>query len=412
MKKIAFLSFICALFMGQAAFAQQAQEVTYVEDPSQGYLFNKFKDNWFITGEGGVGFYMSPGDTNRDWYNRLSPAASIYVGKWFSPEIGVRLGVNWLQCKGLSSTPDGTGIEWDKPMIDGMYQQKYSEVGPVFDVMFNLTNIVCGYKPNRWYNLSMYVGGGGYWSMSKTFPENIDKTEDIGSALKDGWDFNDDRVITFRGGIINSFNISKQVQLALDIRYSGIDNHKDEPGEGWNKTSHDLQAYLGVTYLFKKREWNAPIVPVCPEPEDCDPLRARLQAADARIADLEKQLKDCLEKPVPEPVVEEAPLATIYYPINVSKLTKKDVILLEAIADVMKANPDTEYVITGWADNYTGNDKINTRLRQNRVDGVKKQLVKLGVPESQVEATINHSNLVDLGEKYQALGRAVTIEEK
>ena len=412
MKKIAFLSFICALFIGQSAFAQQAQEVTYVEDPSQGYLFNKFSDNWFITGEGGVGFYMSPGDTNRDWYNRLSPAASIYVGKWFSPEIGVRLGVNWLQCKGLSSTPDGTGIEWDKPMIDGMYQQKYSEVGPVFDVMFNLTNIVCGYKPNRWYNLSMYVGGGGYWSMSKTFPENIDKTEDVGSALKDGWDFNDDRVITFRGGIINSFNISKQVQLALDIRYSGIDNHKDEPGMGWNKTSHDLQAYLGVTYLFKKREWNAPIVPVCPEPEDCDPLRARLQAADARIADLEKQLKDCLEKPVPEPVVEEAPLATIYYPINVSKLTKKDVILLEAIADVMKANPDTEYVITGWADNYTGNDKINTRLRQNRVDGVKKQLVKFGVPASQVEATINHSNLVDLGEKYQALGRAVTIEEK
>ena len=412
MKKIAFLSFICALFIGQSAFAQQAQEVTYVEDPSQGYLFNKFSDNWFITGEGGVGFYMSPGDTNRDWYNRLSPAASIYVGKWFSPEIGVRLGVNWLQCKGLSSTADGTGIEWDKPMIDGMYQQKYSEIGPVFDVMFNLTNIVCGYKPNRWYNLSMYVGGGGYWSMSKTFPENIDKTEDIGSALKDGWDFNGDRVITFRGGIINSFNISKQVQLALDIRYSGIDNHKDEPGMGWNKTSHDLQAYLGVTYLFKKREWNAPIVPVCPEPEDCDPLRARLQAADARIADLEKQLKDCLEKPVPEPVVEEAPLATIYYPINVSKLTKKDVILLEAIADVMKANPDTEYVITGWADNYTGNDKINTRLRQNRVDGVKKQLVKFGVPASQVEATINHSNLVDLGEKYQALGRAVTIEEK
>jgi hypothetical protein len=38
--------------------------------------------------------------------------------------------------------------------------------------------------------------------------------------------------------------------------------------------------------------------------------------------------------------------------------------------------------------------------------------LKLGVPDAQVEATINHSNLVDLGEKYQALGRAVTIEEK
>ena len=31
-----------------------AQEVTYVEDPSQGYLFNRMRDNWFIDAEGGV----------------------------------------------------------------------------------------------------------------------------------------------------------------------------------------------------------------------------------------------------------------------------------------------------------------------------------------------------------------------
>ena len=162
--------------------------------------------------------------------------------------------------------------------------------------------------------------------------------------------------------------------------------------------------------MFKKREWNAPIVPVCPEPENCDALRARLQAADARIADLEQQLKACLEKPEPE--AKKAPLATIYYPKNVYKLTKKDVNVLTAVSEVMKDNPNTEYVITGWADNYTGNDQINTRLRHNRVNGVKKQLTKLGVPEGQVEAKVNHANLVDLGEKYQALGRAVTIEEK
>lgn len=412
MKKITFLSFICALFLGQAAMAQKAQEITYVEDPSQGYLLNKFKDNWFITAEGGAGFYISPNDCERRWSDRFSPAASLYVGKWFSPELGLRLGVNWLQCKGLSSTSGGAGIEWDEPMVNGMYKQKYSEIGPVFDVMFNLTNMICGYKPGRVYNLSAYVGAGGYFSMAKTFADDVDKVNNVGSVEHECWDFMQDHVLTFRGGILNTFNVSKHVQLSLDIRYSGIDNHKDEPGDGWNKTSHDVQAYLGVTYNFPKNEWSAPIVPVCPEPEDCDPIRARLQAAEARIADLEEQLKACLDKPAPEPVVEEAPLATIYYPKNVYKLTKKDVNLLTAVADVMKSNPDTKYVITGWADNYTGNAKINTRLRQNRVDGVKKQLVKLGVPEDQVEATINHSNLVDLGEKYQALGRAVTIEEK
>lgn len=409
MKKFTLLAILCALFGGQYATAQEAttekageksREVTYVEDPSQGYLFNKLKDNWFVTGEVGAGFYMSPNDSERNFLDRFSPAASIYIGKWFSPSLGARLGINWLQTKGLSSTPySGGGLEMEKQPINGsFYRQKFSEIGPVFDLMLNVTNALFGYEPKRPYNLVAYLGGGGYWTYAKVYDE-ISTAEGGTYYDKDGWKFTHDRVITFRAGIINSYNVSDQVQLSLDLRYSGIDNHKDEPGEGWNKTAHDIQAYVGVTYLFNKREWNAPIVPVCPEPEE---LRVRLQTADARVADLEQ----CIEEPE-----QKAPLATIYYPKNVFKITKKDVKLLTAVAEVMKNNPSKVYLLTGWADNYTGNTNINTRLRNNRVDGVKKQLVKLGVPEYQLRSTINHTNLVDLGEKYQALGRAVTIEE-
>ena len=118
MKRNAVLAFLCALFLGQVAMAQQAQqEITYVEDPSQGYLFNKFKDNWFVTGELGVGFFLSPGDSERKWSDRMSPAASVYVGKWFSPSLGLRAGVNWLQTKGLSSTPNGAGIERNDNLV-------------------------------------------------------------------------------------------------------------------------------------------------------------------------------------------------------------------------------------------------------------------------------------------------------
>ena len=410
MKKSTFLAFVCALFIGQSVVAQDAKEITYVEDPSQGYLFNRFKDNWFVTAEGGIGIYMSPNDVHRDWTDRWSPAASVYVGKWFSPIIGLRLGVNWLQTKGLADVSDPStapGIEWDDNMVGSEYKQKFSHVGPVFDVMLNLTNWWCGYKPGRKYNCVFYAGAGGYWTYAKKYDQVT-----VSVFEKDGWEEINDRVLTFRAGIINSFNVSKQVQLSLDLRYSGIDNHVDEDGLRWNKTSHDLQAYLGVTYLFKKREWNAPIVPVCPEPENCDAILARLQAADAKIAELEQQLKACLERPVEKEVIEEkAPLATIYYPINVSKLTRKDINVLTAVAEVMKDNPNQKYVLTGWADNYTGNDQINTRLRKNRAAGVEKQLIKCGVPASQLETTINDANLVDLGEKYQALGRAVTIEE-
>ncbi len=411
MKKSTLIALLCTLFMGQSLMAQNdSKEVTYVEDPSQGYLFNRMKDNWFITAEGGAGVWMSPNDSDRDFWDRWSPAASLYVGKWFSPIIGTRLGVNWLKAKGLADVDDPwsiPGIEWDDNMIDGQYKQTFAHVGPVFDVMFNLTNWVCGYKPGRKYNLTAYIGGGAYWTFAKKFEGNTDIGFD-----KDGWEEINDRVLTFRAGIINSFNVSKQVQLSLDLRFSGIDNHPDEPGMRWNKTAHDVQAYLGVTYLFKKREWNAPIVPVCPEPENCDAILARLQAADAKIADLEQQLKACLERPVEKEVIEDpAPLATIYYPINVSRLTKADIEIAKACAEVMLANPDKKYIITGWADNYTGNDKINTRLRKNRVAGVEKQLLRAGVPATQFAVEINHNNLVDLGEKYQALGRAVTIEE-
>ena len=407
MKKFTLFALFCAVFMSINA-QSKSDEIVYVEDPSQGYLFNKMKDNWFVTGEVGGNIFFSSGDQHRKWTDRFDPAAGIYVGKWFSPLVGARLGVNWLQVKGLAETPDAPAIDWSQPQVNGYYKQQFNHVGPVFDAMFNVTNWIRGYVPGRKYNLVAYIGTGAYWTFGRETSKDA-----AGNWTSGSYKDMQDRVLTFRFGIINSLRVSEQVQLSLDIRFNGLDNHRDETGLKWNKTAEDLQASLGVTYLFKRREWYPPVVPVCPEPENCDPIRAQLAAAVAKIADLEDQLAHCCEKcPQPEVVEPEpAPLATIYYPINIYKLTRKDVILLEAVAQVMKDNPDKRYVITGWADNYTGNDKINTRLRNNRVNGVKKQLLKLGVPESQITATINSGNLCDLGEKYVALDRAVTIEE-
>ena len=78
----------------------------------------------------------------------------------------------------------------------------------------------------------------------------------------------------------------------------------------------------------------------------------------------------------------------------------------------MKDNPDKRYVITGWADNYTGNHKINTRLRKGRVATVKAALVKKGVAENRLETQINDGNLTNFGAKCASLDRAVTIQEK
>lgn len=394
MKKISILALGFALLSGSAV-AQNAQEVTYVEDPSQGYLLNNFSSNWFIQAEGGVSVGITDSDQHRNFSDRMAPAASLYVGKWFSPIIGARLGVDFLSVKGLTDDEGSLGMQPWEYQPQGYTKTKVNYVGPAFDVMINLTNWWCGYKPNRVYNAYAYAGGALYWTLAK---------EQKGNDYE--WNCIHDRVIALRAGITQEFNLSKRFALGLDLRATALNNHTD----GFGKTSIIGQALISATYKFGKSSWSAPVIPVCPPAENCDEYRARLQAADARIADLEAQLKACLNRPVEKQVVTKAPLATLYYPCGVYRLTSVDRKVLESVANVMKADTSKKYTLTGWADNYTGTDAINKRLRENRVNTVKNQLVKYGVDADQLNATTNNGNRVDLGDKCLTLDRAVTIE--
>ena len=260
MKKATFFACACALLMGQSLMAQNnAQEVTYVEDPTQGVLVNKFSNNWFITVDGGAGVYFSSFDDHRKFTDRFAPAADIYVGKWFSPIIGLRLGASWMQNKGLSNGPVA-GSLLDEYRPDGYYKTLYNQVGPAADVMINLTNWWCGYKPNRMYNAIVYAGAGGYFT------------------LNNDWHTLRDTNLFGRVGFINSFNVSKRVALSLDIRATLMDGHADNAYNHVDKMFGSLNAYLGVTFNLGKTNWSAPVVPVCPPAENCDALRARLSA--------------------------------------------------------------------------------------------------------------------------------------
>lgn len=394
MKKATFFACACALLMGQSLMAQNnAQEVTYVEDPTQGVLVNKFSNNWFITVDGGAGVYFSSFDDHRKFTDRFAPAADIYVGKWFSPIIGLRLGASWMQNKGLSNGPVA-GSLLDEYRPDGYYKTLYNQVGPAADVMINLTNWWCGYKPNRMYNAIVYAGAGGYFT------------------LNNDWHTLRDTNLFGRVGFINSFNVSKRVALSLDIRATLMDGHADNAYNHVDKMFGSLNAYLGVTFNLGKTNWSAPVVPVCPPAENCDALRARLSAAEARVADLERQLQDCLNRK-PE-VVEAEPeaLATIYFPIGVSRLTREDKNIVNAVADVLKADASKKYDVNGYADTYTGSDAINNRLRNQRAGNVVKQLVSRGVSADQVQAVPVQGNLHGDNEALVSLDRCAVIIER
>ena len=401
------LALACAMFMVPAVAS--AQEVTYVEDPAQGYLFNRFQDNWFIEGLGGAGVMMSPYDAQAKFGDRIGWKANLAVGKWFSPIIGLRFGGEFNQMKGackLGAEGAVLGMRTDKPAISkDFYHQQFNNIGMFGDVLINLTNWWCGYKPGRVYNADFYVGFAMHWVYER------------GDKGKGSWQYcpngeGHSRNYSARVGLLNTFRLSNHVNLLLDLRFDEMQEHVD----GYNKTWTEYPSVLlGLSYKFNKTEWHAPIVPVCPTYKytdaEGDALVARLAAADRKIADLEEQLRNC-KKPAPVIVQEapkaEAPLATIYYPINVSKIVGVQKNVVDAVANVMAAE-DNNYVLTGWADNYTGNDKINTKLRKDRVAGVKAALVGKGIAEGRLDTQINDGNLTNYGAKCASLDRAVTI---
>lgn len=411
MKKITLLACACALFMGN--FAANAQEVTYAEDASQGYLFNRMQDNWWIEVDGGAGVLMSTWDAKQDFGKRLGLKGQLAVGKWFSPLLGIRIGGEFNQMIGVTNKY-GLGYRpWNH--VIGTYEgttlrpSKFNNIGGFGDVMFNATNWICGYKPGRLYNAIVYAGMGIHW----VFEHEVTGAESRGDDWKysGGQDDAHSRNLSARFGLLNQFNINKNWAINLDLRFEMLQEHTDGAGhKTWNEYP---SALIGVAYKFNKSEWNAPVVPVCPEIKYTDAyvddLRAKLEAANQNIANLKKQLEECRKQKVAEPVEkEEAPLATVYFPINVSKLVGVQNKVVEAVSEVMKSE-NNNYVLTGWADNYTGNDKINTRLRKERVATVKKTLVAKGVESNRLDAQINDGNLTNYGAKCASLDRAVTI---
>ena len=407
MKKIAFLSllWIACLFPSMTS----AQEVVYVEDPSQGYLFNRMRDNWFIDAEGGVGFAHAP------FGKRIGAKVNLHVGKWFSPLIGIRFGGDFEQLRGATWTGNYAALgyrNWPSMYEDGKYAPThFNDAGVTADVLFNVSNWLAGYKPHRFYNAIFYVGMDANWVYAR----------DGARPVSHGpWKYgaNDDtdhsRNYSVHAGLLNSFAITKKFDLLLDARFDFMQEHTDGAGMGYRTWNEYPSLMIGMSYKIGKSEWNAPVTAVCPEwrytDAEGDALAQELADLKRKYADIESQLRKCLEKPVAaEPT--KAPLATVYFPINRTEVLGVQRNVVEAVAEVMK-NENSNYMLTGWADNYTGNDVINTRLRKGRVATVKKELVNKGVAENRLETQINDGELTNYGPKCASLDRAVTILRK
>lgn len=372
-----------ALLLG-ASIPTIAQEVTYVEDPSQGYLINKATSNWFVSADGGVNFLLGKEIQGGNLKDNIGSQGAIYVGKWVTPVVGARLGYKFLNAKGdLNLVHEESAIDPKKINLKDNQAK--------LDLLINLTNWFCGYKSGRTYNAVAHLGGGYSWinqSLSGV-SENLGETGFINLGLQ------------------NSVRVWRNLDIYLDLGYDLF------RCKNYSNVFENFAVSLGATVNIGTDTWNSPITAVCPvwkyTDAEGDALVARLAQAEAKITSLQTQLDECMKNVVKEtPVVKD--VATLYYPINRYDITSREKIILKSVAAVMKENSSKHYILTGWADNYTGTEKVNNRIRTKRVEGVKNYLLKCGVSASQIDVRTDAANLTDFGLKGAPMDRAVTIK--
>ena len=131
-------------------------------------VLNNFWDNWFAQ----VGLGMSLINAYGTNFKNVFPNGSTFgmnvgLGKWFTPEAGVRVGANWQN--GIVVNHHASYLD-SNPLNDGD-PNKHGFISLYADIFFNLHNIIGGYDKNRVWNSIVYPRMGLAENFSSSFSE-------------------------------------------------------------------------------------------------------------------------------------------------------------------------------------------------------------------------------------------------
>ncbi|WP_308229931.1 OmpA family protein [uncultured Prevotella sp.] len=354
MKKLLIVLAMCGLTMGASA-----QETT--TDPVQKYSVatNSFWSNWFIqvgadwnayysNEEHGQGLSHSPFKSFR-----AMPGFSVAVGKWFTPGLGLR-----TKFQGV----------WGRQVYDDVKHTRHMWTLNE-NVLFNLSNMLYGYNPERVWNFVPFLGGG----INRNCSDN-------------------NYAMNLSFGILNTFRVSNKVGINFELGWNYAEEDFDgiSAGKGsriWEGKDNRLYAEVGLTFNLGKATWEkTPDVDAIKalSQSQIDALNAQLNDANAENARLKNLLAEKKnEAPASVKNYSNAPMS-VFFNINKAKVaSRKDLVNVKGLADYAKEN-NVNLVVTGYADSATGSAAYNQKLSERRAETVANELVKMGVSRDQI----------------------------
>ena len=325
---------------------------------------------WYVQLQGGAQYTLG----EIDFKDLISPNVQVAIGRQFNPVFGLRLQANaWQSKAGIEFGPEATA--------PGTAKWKWMYVAPGIDATFNLSNLFCGFNPNRIFNFSVFAGLGANigWDFDKEsnvtnadlIAKNYKTTMEMGYAPENiayAWEGTKVRMFG-RAGVAADFKVSDAVSLGLEVNANTLsDRYNGKKAGNWDWYFNALAGVkinLGKTYSTRIIE--APKVP-------------------EKV--IEKVIERVIEKPAPQPVVEPTRAVAQKKQVEDTKF-RRDIFFLKPgktwidkseyqkvkeVADYMKEHPNCTVEVTGYADRGTGNPKINSNLSQRRAQAVANML--------------------------------------
>ncbi len=336
---------------------------------------NSFWSNWFVQVGANWNWFIGSQEHGQNFDqtdmfdgfplsgNRTSGGVSVAIGKWFTPGIGVRVKGMGLWGQRLGNYR-GSGDQRES------VHYKFFSINP--QVMFNLSNMLLGYNPNRVWNFIPF--GGADFTRNWT-----DNRSSIGLSA----------------GLLNEFNISRKfaINLELGAKYNeadkdGVDKVLADPyRKGWKAHDITLYAEIGFTYNLGRATWDAvPDVDAIKAmyQAQIDALNSQLNDANAEIARLNNLIKNhvCPTNPGMKEFV-NTPVSVFFNCNRTEIASQKDLVNVRALAKYAVDNK-TGVLVTGYADSATGNAEHNQWLSEQRAETVAGELEDMGVDRSKI----------------------------
>lgn len=291
---------------------------------------SEFNPHWFMQVQAGASYTLGEGPFGK----LVSPAAALSAGYQFSPVWGLRFGLSGWQSKGAWVSPQTT------------YQYKYLQ-GNV-EATLDLANLFGRFNPRRTVNPYLFAGVGLNGAFDN---DEANALNDSGYRLGNIWS-GSKVFVAGRLGLGVNFRLSDCVLFGVEVNANMLSDKYNSKKAG--NLDWQFNALGGFTFRFGKNHKKARTAAVVSAPVEEKPaVKETPVPAPAAVAERPAELRE-----------------NIFFRIGSSQLRTTEEAKVGALVEYLKANPEANVEILGYADAATGSHAVNLKISKLRAESV------------------------------------------